>query len=282
LPALLEQTTGSYWAVFDSEGRKDYLVTGSGWSEEKVESLVFENLELTKVADTLEGLAAATGLPDDTLRRTVARFNRMVERGKDTDFDRLALENNPQCRDVKKLEAPPFYAIRMYPLARKSMGGILIDTSARVVDKNGEVIPGLYAAGEVSGLAGINGKAGLEGTFLGPSIVTGRMAGRTALSELPVADGRTPSPGTAPTEEPAAEETTPSAASAQCTECHDLATLVTSKRPGHLHFELAHDVVLERGAECVQCHGELFPYAEERHLTDPRRQATVCQNCHGL
>ena len=70
--------------------------------------------------------------------------------------------------------------------------------------------------------------------------------------------------------------------SAQCTKCHDLETLVGSERPGYLHFELAHGVVLERKAECIQCHGELFPYEEDQHRTAPIRQATVCRNCHGL
>ena len=122
LPALLKQPTGSYWAVFDSEGKKDYLVTGSGWSDEKVEHLVFQNEELTKTSETLEGLAAATSLPKGALKRTVTRFNRMVDQQKDTDFDRLAPDNDPRCRDVKSLDVAPFYAIRMYPLARKEYG----------------------------------------------------------------------------------------------------------------------------------------------------------------
>ena len=279
LPALLEQPTGSYWAVFDSEGRKDYMVTGSGWSDEKVEQLVFRNEELTRTSETLEGLAAATGLPEDSLKRTVAQFNQMVKRQKDTDFDRLAPDNDPRCRDVKALTVPPFYAIRMYPLARKSMGGIAVDDASRVVDKDGNVIPGLYAAGEASGLAGINGKAGLEGTFLGPSIVTGRMAGRTAAAALS-AERRT-APVSSP-EESVLEMDVSTVDSAQCTTCHDLGSLVASERPGYLHFELAHRVVLERKAECIQCHAELFPYEQGRHRTAPVRQATVCGNCHGL
>ena len=284
LPALLKQPTGSYWAVFDSEGKQDFMVTGSGWSDEKIGQLVFGDETIAKTAETIGDLAKATGLPEDALKRTVTRFNQMVKQQKDTDFDRLAPDNNPRWRDVKALETAPFYAIRMYPLARKSMGGILIDTASRVVDKKGDVIPGLYAAGEASGLAGINGKAGLEGTFLGPSIVTGRMAGRTALAQVPAkGPGRTEPTLAPPASEDAMLEVEVYAVdSAQCTKCHDLETLVGSKRPGYLHFELAHGVVLERKAECVQCHGELFPYEEDRHRTAPVRQATVCRNCHGL
>ena len=75
--------------------------------------------------------------------------------------------------------------MQLFPLSRKSMGGVVIDSSCRVLDKRGGVIPGLYAVGELTGLAGINGKAGLEGTFLGPSILTGRVAGRTVAAEAP-------------------------------------------------------------------------------------------------
>ena len=66
-----------------------------------------------------------------------------------------------------------------------------------------------------------------------------------------------------------------SADSAQCTKCHDLEALVPAERPGYLHFELVHGVVLEQKAECVQCHGELFPYREDRHRTSPIRKVAV-------
>ena len=279
LPALLEQPTGSYWAVFDEEGKKDFMITGSGWSRERIDQLVFRDEAITKIADTIEGLAKATGLPEDALGRTVTRFNQMVKQQKDKDFDRLAPDNDPRCRDLKALEVPPFYAIHLYPLARKSMGGIAVDTAARVLDTEGHVIPSLYAAGEASGLAGINGKAGLEGTFLGPSIVTGQMAGRTAAAELGASHRAAPS---APPQETPREMEFTSADSAQCTKCHDLEALVPAERPGYLHFELVHGVVLEQKAECVQCHGELFPYREDRHRTSPIRKVAVCGNCHGL
>ena len=104
LPALLEQPTGSYWAVFDEEGKKDFMITGSGWSRERIDQLVFRDEAITKIADTIEGLAKATGLPEDALGRTVTRFNQMVKQQKDKDFDRLAPDNDPRCRDLKALE----------------------------------------------------------------------------------------------------------------------------------------------------------------------------------
>jgi predicted oxidoreductase len=73
-------------------------------------------------------------------------------------------------------------AIREFIISRKSMGGIRTDLSGRVLGDNGEVIDGLFAAGEAAGFGGggMNGKRGLEGTFLGGCLFSGRIAGRNA------------------------------------------------------------------------------------------------------
>jgi predicted oxidoreductase len=68
---------------------------------------------------------------------------------------------------------------------RKNFGGVKTDMRCRVLDKHFEPIKGLYAAGELAGMAGghINGNAGLEGTMLGPSLFSGRVAGGWAAQE---------------------------------------------------------------------------------------------------
>jgi predicted oxidoreductase len=73
-------------------------------------------------------------------------------------------------------------AIREFIISRKSMGGIRTDLSGRVLGDNDEVIDGLFAAGEATGFGGggMNGKRGLEGTFLGGCLFSGRIAGRNA------------------------------------------------------------------------------------------------------
>ena len=85
-------------------------------------------------------------------------------------------------KGAKKFDSPPYYAIQIFPLARKNFGGVKTDLHCRVLNKYFEPIPGVFAAGEVAGMAGghINGKAGLEGTMLGPSIFSGRVAGAWA------------------------------------------------------------------------------------------------------
>jgi len=79
----------------------------------------------------------------------------------------------------KRFDTPPYWAIQLFPLARKNFGGVKTDIRCRVLNRHFEPIAGLYAAGEVAGMAGghINGKAGLEGTMLGPAIFSGRVAG---------------------------------------------------------------------------------------------------------
>lgn len=80
----------------------------------------------------------------------------------------------------------PLIAVRLHILSRKTLGGLQTDLSARVLDESGNAIPGLYAAGEVSGFGGggIHGYRSLEGTFLGGCLFTGRTAGRAIAKEL--------------------------------------------------------------------------------------------------
>lgn len=83
-------------------------------------------------------------------------------------------------------KAGPLIAVRLNILSRKTLGGLQTDLSGRVLDSSGQPLPGLYAAGEVSGFGGggIHGYRSLEGTFLGGCLFTGRQAGRALAKEL--------------------------------------------------------------------------------------------------
>ena len=80
----------------------------------------------------------------------------------------------------------PLIAVRLSILTRKSLGGLETDLDGRVLGVNGQPIPGLYAAGEVSGFGGggMHGYRSLEGTFLGGCIFSGRTAGRAAAAAV--------------------------------------------------------------------------------------------------
>jgi succinate dehydrogenase/fumarate reductase flavoprotein subunit len=142
------------------------------------------------------------------------------------------------------------------------MGGVAIDLKCRALDKEKKPIPGLYAVGELAGLAGINGKAALEGTFLGPCILTGRVAARAILEAL----NRTPSRD--------------SRSSRRCTSCHDIPAEIAQPQPGFWHFEQVHQVVLDRATDCRACHAELAPYREGNHRINPQSLTATCVHCH--
>ena len=76
-------------------------------------------------------------------------------------------------------------------MARKNFGGVKTNIRCQVLDKLYQPILGLYAAGELTGMAGrhINGKNGLEGTMLGPSLFSGRVAGAWAAQEAGFGEG---------------------------------------------------------------------------------------------
>ncbi|MBP7766624.1 MAG: FAD-dependent oxidoreductase [Syntrophaceae bacterium] len=197
-PEVARQPGGTYWAIFDDDARKVFHV--SGWSREAIEARLFNNphsSEVVKSAPTIKALAAAADLPPETLDETVRRWNEMVAAGRDADFGRIGASRSSWAHPPK-IEKPPYYAVRFVPLTRKSMGGVVIDLSCRVLNASGKPIPGLYAVGELTGLAGVNGKCTLEGTFLGASILTGRVAGRAALTEL--RQTQTDSPPSSPSE----------------------------------------------------------------------------------
>ena len=183
--ALVRQTPATYWMVFDADGVADLRYSGTDWSDPKrAKVLLLDNSEITARADTWAELAQKAGIPADKLQQTVERYNQQVREGEDTDFQRFGKQALPPWLQVfpvpqpRQLLKPPFYAMHAYPMTRKNMGGLRIDTDCRVLNAAGAPIPGLYAVGEVAGLGGVNGKAGLEGTFLGPSLIQGRRAGR--------------------------------------------------------------------------------------------------------
>ncbi len=83
-------------------------------------------------------------------------------------------------------DAGPLIAVRLNILTRKSLGGLHTDLDTRVLQADGEPLPGLYAAGEVAGFGGggMHGYRALEGTFLGGCLFSGRVAGRAIAAAV--------------------------------------------------------------------------------------------------
>ena len=79
----------------------------------------------------------------------------------------------------RRIEKAPFYAIEIEPAVHHTMGGLKINTEAQVLDKNDKVIPGLFAAGEVTG--GIHGANRLGGNAVADFCIFGKIAADSAL-----------------------------------------------------------------------------------------------------
>jgi len=240
---------------------------------------IFDNPKLTnrvKRAENIEALAQSTGLPTAALAKTIQRWNELVSQGADADFQRFG--GPGQTNQELKIQTPPFYAVQFFPLARKSLGGVAVDLSCRVLDRQGQPIPGLYAIGELTGVGGINGQAALEGTMLGPSILMGRVAAAEITRILP----RPLNPTPAAASEPLLTSASPATDPATLRAWREILTqLIAQPRPGYIHFERSHAAVLARNLDCARCHRETSPLTlTEEHL-DRRALVRSCPICHG-
>lgn len=280
LRALLKQEPSRYWAIFDSEGKRSMSVAGTHWVQfDRVESQLIENPEITAKAGNLKELALRIGVPADALETTVARYNAMVSAGDDKDFHRFGtgmpdprLINDRMQAPPRRIEVPPYYAIPMGPLTRKSMGGLRVNLNCQVLREDGSAIEGLYAVGEVTGFGGINGKAGLEGTFLAPAMFQGRAAGARIVGEMgragSMVEPKEPVPPVRGSDD------------SQCLVCHNLPRLLAKARPGYQHFELVHSAVQERNLPCAACHSEQAPFRADAHRIHRTAQTQTCAVCH--
>jgi predicted oxidoreductase len=173
------------------------LLFGNRWLYDEL----IRNSEDIVVADTLtelvERMNALNGeevVDGDALEQAVLRYDAAIARGpkfhNDEQLRRIEFARRwppdrlRTCAFQRILDpaARPLIAIREYVISRKSLGGIRTDLECRALDAMGRPIAGLFAAGEAAGFGGggMNGKRGLEGTFLGGCLLTGRVAGRAA------------------------------------------------------------------------------------------------------
>lgn len=108
--------------------------------------------------DTIPGLAKKLGVDPKGLEETVIKFRKYAKEGKDPEFGRKTFK----C----KLDQPPYYGVAVEPSVHATLGGIAINAKSQALDKNGNVIPGLYAVGQVS-----NSELGRHGVniFVPPS-----------------------------------------------------------------------------------------------------------------
>ncbi|MBL8965600.1 MAG: flavocytochrome c [Spirochaetaceae bacterium] len=117
-------------------------------------------------------LAAKIGVDPAALAATIERYNGFVAAKADADFARPDMP--------RALSVGPYHAIEVTPAVHHTMGGVKIDTATRVVSTKGTPIPGLFAAGEVTG--GVHGGNRLGGNALADIVTFGRIAGKNAAA----------------------------------------------------------------------------------------------------
>lgn len=128
----------------------------------------YDSVGLVEHGDSLEDLAKTIGVDATNLKETVAKWNSDVKAGSDSEFGRTTGMD-------RGIENGPFFAIHIHPAIHYTMGGVHITPETKVLDTNGNVITGLYAAGEVSG--GLHGNNRIGGNSIAETVVFGRQAG---------------------------------------------------------------------------------------------------------
>ncbi len=161
------------WAIFDRQYRERYPV---------VTTLpVMPDPEWLPRADTLEQLAASQGIDADGLVATIERWNDAARIGRDEEFGRHGspIDLEAPHPSMGTIEQPPFYALPVHPGTLGTKGGAVTNAEGRVVDVRGDVIPGLFAAGNV--MAGISGPGYFGGgATIGLAMTWGYLCGINA------------------------------------------------------------------------------------------------------
>lgn len=163
--------------ISNEEGRK-YALIGQASPQLLEKSLRERPKEFFK-ADTIRELAIKIGMPDPrVLEETVAKYNSYVDAKHDPEFGQLPKNL------IWKCDKPPFWAATGSASIHHMCGGLrTTPTTAQVLDRWGKIIPGLYAAGEITG--GVHGTNRMGGNAIADCIVFGRVAGKNAAAQDP-------------------------------------------------------------------------------------------------
>ena len=161
-----DYSPGPVWAIFDSDA-----VKREGW---KVippyvdpDGYFFSAGTLAELAAAIKNEFQAKPMQGAILQATVERYNSFVDSGVDLDFGKPAPKH--------KIQTPPFYAAWGTPLVHDTRSGLRINAKCQVIDLNGQVIPGLYCAGESAG--------GFNQHGMGRCTTQGFIAGKNAVAE---------------------------------------------------------------------------------------------------
>ena len=145
-----------------------------GWSNESLEKSLAA--DVTWKFDSLDEIAERFGMPKDALAKQMEDYNSYVASGVDEQFGKTIPEN------AQPVE-PPYLVTRLWPKVHHTMGGVKTDVDCRVMNAHLQPIPGLFAAGEITG--GVHGACRLGSMATADCLVNGRIAGQQAAALEP-------------------------------------------------------------------------------------------------
>jgi len=163
-----DYSAGPIWAIFDADA-----VERNNWKvappHVDPDGYFFTANTLSDLAPLIKNEYQAKQMKGETLQATVERYNSFIEAGNDADFGKPAPKY--------KIQKPPFYAAWATPNVHDTRSGLRINMKCQVEDMNGQLIPGLYCAGESAG--------GFNQHGLGRCTTQGFIAGKNAAQETP-------------------------------------------------------------------------------------------------
>lgn len=169
--AGLKQRSALMFQIYDSRIRQAYLETMLGRTLVGYDEYRADDLE-----ELLAAMQAGEGVDAAAAAETIGRYNKDIADGIDTAQGRTHLVG--VSGKLLPISEPPFYGVTTVPGTTHFNGGLRIDTQMRVIDVFGDPIPGLFAAGEVTG--GFHGRGYLSGSHVGMALIFGQIAGRSA------------------------------------------------------------------------------------------------------
>ena len=141
---------------------------------------LFDELEATEnclyKADSIEALAEKIGIDPAALTETIQTYNNYCDAGTDADFGRTTY--------LEKFEEGPFYALYTVPYVLLTSGGPVTDPQGRLMNADGEVIPGIFICGELLGTGNISGALTIGGIGLGTCTTFGMISAECAVDYL--------------------------------------------------------------------------------------------------
>jgi fumarate reductase flavoprotein subunit len=200
--AILLQPEKVMYCLFDDRIREDMektgLLMGRGWGDDEIKqrtalpglNKAFRNKEkekknsFVKVTDTWEEMAAWIGADPAVLKAEIEEYNSFCDHGYDAIFSK-------DRRHLIPLLQPPYYAIRCVTSCGETLGGIKINENMEVLDQQHEIIPGLYAVGNIAdGWESQTYCAECCGSVFGFAVNSGRIAGENAADYVMQKSGR--------------------------------------------------------------------------------------------